>query len=51
MWIWIVIGLGAFLGPALVATFAVIRVLGTIGLEISEMYGAEWLDDLPPTRA
>jgi hypothetical protein len=51
MWIWIVIGLGAFLGPSLVAAFAVARVLGTIGLQISKMYETEGWATLPPTRA
>jgi hypothetical protein len=50
MWIRIVIGLGAFLGLSLVAAFALIRTIEAIGLQVSEVYGAEWLDDLPPTR-
>jgi hypothetical protein len=45
-----VIGLGAFLGLSLVVAFAVARVLGTIGLQISQMYEAEAWATLPPTR-
>jgi hypothetical protein len=51
MWMWIVIGLGSFLGLSLVLGFALARILGTIGLQISEMHEREDWTNLPPARA
>jgi hypothetical protein len=51
MWVWIAIGLGSFVVLSLVVAFAVARILGTIGREISEMYGTEDWATLPPSRA
>jgi hypothetical protein len=51
MSMWIVIGLGSFLGLSLLLGFAPARILGTIGLQISEMHEREDWTDLPPARA
>jgi hypothetical protein len=51
MWMWIVIGLGSFLGLSLILGFALARILGTIGLQISEMHEREDWTNLPPARA
>jgi hypothetical protein len=51
MWFWIAIGLGSFVLLSLVVAFAVARILGTIGREISELYGTEDWATLPPSRA
>jgi flagellar biosynthesis component FlhA len=51
MWMWIVIGLGSFLGLSLLVGFALARVLGTIGVQLSEMHEREDWTNLPPARA
>jgi hypothetical protein len=51
MWIWIVIGVGSFLGLSVVVGFALALILGTIGRQISEMQASEGWATLPPTRA
>jgi hypothetical protein len=51
MWIWIVIGIGSFVGLSLLIGFAFAQILGTIGREISELYETETWAALPPTRA
>ena len=51
MWIWIVIGLGSFVGLSLLIGFAFARILGTIGREIGELYETETWAALPPTRS
>jgi hypothetical protein len=51
MWVWIVIGVGSFLGLSLVVGFAVAVILGTIGRQISEMQQTDDWAMLPPTRA
>src|SRR5882672_12092031 len=51
MWIWIAIGMGSFLGLALLVGFALARILGKIGLQIGELYEREGWATLPPTRA
>ena len=48
MWVWIVIGVGSFLGLSLLVVFALAAILGRIGREISELH--DWAM-LPPTRA
>lgn len=50
MWVWIAIALGSFVGLSLIIGFAVARILGTIGREISELYETEDWATLPPTR-
>jgi hypothetical protein len=49
MWVWIVIGVGSFLGLSLLVGFAVAAILGTIGRQTSELHD-DWAM-LPPTRA
>jgi hypothetical protein len=51
MWMWIVIGLGSFLGLSLLVGFALARILGRIGFQISEMHEREDWTNLPPARA
>jgi hypothetical protein len=51
MWMWIVIGLGAFLGLSLLVGLVLARILGTIGLQLSEMHEREDWTNLPPARA
>lgn len=51
MWIWILIGLGSFVGLSLLIGFAFARILGTIGREIGQLYETETWAALPPTRA
>jgi hypothetical protein len=51
MWVWIMIGVGSFLGLSLLVAFALARVLGTIGRQVGELFEAEDWTMLPPTRA
>lgn len=51
MWVWIAIGLGSFLGLSLLVGFALARVLGAIGRQLSELYETEGWATVPPTRA
>jgi hypothetical protein len=51
MWIWIVIGVGSFLGLSLLVGFALAAILGTIGRQISELHETDDWAMLPPTRA
>jgi len=51
MWVWIMIGVGSFLGLLLLMGFALARILGTIGRQISGLYETENWAMLPPTRA
>jgi hypothetical protein len=37
VWVWIVIGVGSFLGLPLLVGFALAAILGTIGRQISEL--------------
>jgi hypothetical protein len=50
MWIWIMIGVGSFLGLSLLIGLALARILGTIGREIGGLYETEDWAMLPPTR-
>ena len=50
MWVWIVIGVGSFLVPLLVA-LGLAAILGTIGRQISELHQTDDWVTLPPTRA
>ena len=51
MWVWIVIGVGSFLGLSLLVGFALATILGTIGRQISELHETDDWAMLPPTRA
>ncbi len=51
MWVWIVIGVGSFLGLSLLVVFALAAILGTIGRQISGLYQTDDWAMLPPTRA
>lgn len=51
MWVWIAIGLGSFFSLSIVVVFAVARILGTIGREVSELYEMETWSSMPPARA
>jgi hypothetical protein len=51
MWIWIVIGVGSFLGLSLLVGLALAAILGTIGRQISELHETDDWAMLPPTRA
>ena len=51
MWVWIMIGVGSFLGLSLLMGFALARILGTIGRQIGGLYESEDWTMLPPTRA
>jgi hypothetical protein len=51
MWVWIVIGVGSFLGLSLLAGFMLAAILGTIGQQISEIHETDDWAILPPTRA
>jgi hypothetical protein len=51
MWVWIVIGVGSFLGLSLLVGFALATILGTIGRQISELQQTDDWATLPPTRA
>jgi len=50
MWVWIVIGVGSFLGLSLLVGFALAAILGTIGREISELHQTGDWAMLPPTH-
>ena len=50
MWVWIVIGVGSFLGLSLLVGFALAAILGTIGREISELHQTDDWAMLPPTH-
>ena len=50
MWVWIVIGVGSFLGLSLLVGFALAAILGRIGREISELHQTDDWAMLPPTR-
>jgi hypothetical protein len=51
MWVWIMIGVGSFLGLSVLMGFALAWVLGTIGRQIGELYETGDWAMLPPTRA
>jgi hypothetical protein len=51
MWVWIMIGVGSFLGLSVLMGLALARILGTIGRQIGELYETEDWAMLPPTRA
>jgi hypothetical protein len=51
MWVWIMIGVGSFLGLSLLMAFALARILGAIGRQIGGLYETEDWAMLPPTRA
>jgi hypothetical protein len=51
MWVWIVIGVGSFLGLSLLVGFGLAAILGTIGREISELHETDDWAMLPPTCA
>ncbi len=51
MWIWIVIGVGSFLGLSLLLGLGLAAILGTIGRQISELHETDDWAMLPPTRA
>jgi hypothetical protein len=51
MWVWIVIGVGSFLGLSFLVGFALAAILGTIGRQISELHHTDDWAMLPPTRA
>ena len=51
MWVWIMIGLGSFLGLSLLVGLALARILGTIGRQIGGLYETEDWTTVPPTRA
>jgi hypothetical protein len=38
MWVWVLVGVGSFLGLSVLVWFALALVLGTIGRQISELY-------------
>jgi hypothetical protein len=50
MWVWIMIGVGSFLGMSLLVGFAVARILGTISRQIGGLYETEDWTMLPPSR-
>lgn len=51
MWVWVAIGLGSFFSLSIVVGFAVARILGTIGRQISELHETEMWTSAAPTRA
>ena len=51
MSVWIVIGMGSFLGLSLLVGLGLAAVLGTIGRQISELHQTDDWAMLPPTRA
>jgi hypothetical protein len=51
MWVWIVIGVGSFLGLSLLVGLGLAAILGTIGRRISELHETDDWAMLPPTRA
>ena len=50
MWVWIVIGVGSFLGLSLLVGLGLAAILGTIGRQISELHEPDDWAMLPPTR-
>jgi hypothetical protein len=50
MWVWIAIGLGSALGMSVVVAFALARIHGVIGRQLSEFYETEYWATLPPAR-
>src|SRR6266571_1054944 len=50
MWVWIVIGVGSFLGLSLLVGFALAAILGAIGRQISELHQTDDWAMLPPTH-
>jgi hypothetical protein len=50
MWVWIVIGMGSFLGLPLLVGLGLAAILGTIGRQISELHETDDWAMLPPTR-
>ena len=51
MWVWIVIGVGSFLGLSLFVGLGLAAILRTIGRQISELHQTDDWAMLPPTRA
>jgi hypothetical protein len=51
MWVWIVIGVGSFLGLSLLVGLGLAAILGTIGRQVSELHETDDWAMLPPTRA
>jgi hypothetical protein len=51
MWVWIVIGVGSFLGLSLLVGLGLAAILGSIGRQISELHETDDWAMLPPTRA
>jgi hypothetical protein len=51
MWVWIVIGVGSFLGLSLLVGLGLAAILGTIGRQISDLHETDGWAMLPPTRA
>lgn len=51
MWVWIVIGVGSFLGLSLLVGLGLAAILGTIGRQISELHETDDWAMVPPTRA
>jgi len=50
MWVWIVIGVGSFLGLSLLVGLGLAAILGTLGRQISELHETDDWAILPPTR-
>jgi hypothetical protein len=50
MWVWIVIGVGSFLGLSFLVGLGLAAILGTIGRQISELHETDDWAMLPPTR-
>jgi hypothetical protein len=50
MWMWIAVGLGSFLALSLLIVLAFARVLGAIGLEVSQLYEDEFWATRPASR-
>ena len=51
MWVWIVIGVGSFLGLSLLVGLGLAAILGTIGRQVSELHQTDDWAMFPPTRA
>jgi hypothetical protein len=50
MWVWIVIGVGSFLGLSLLVGLGLAAILGTISRQISELHETDDWAMLPSTR-
>ena len=50
MWVWIVIGVGSFLGLSLLVGLGLAAILGTIGRQVSDLHETDDWAMLPPTR-